>query len=131
MDIWLLIVLVFICITVGITLSLFLWRKRPPKYYSLFIVGIIWLSIGILYILIYFFKENTKLTTFIGIGIPILAVGMFFLIIGLANRDKWKTQQLESRQLEVMEILDKRYASGEISREEYNQTREDIRKSRE
>jgi len=116
---------------VGITLSLFLWRKRPPKYYSLFIVGIIWLSIGILYILIYFFKENTKLTTFIGIGIPILAVGLFFLIIGLANRDKWKTQQLESRQLEVMEILDKRYASGEISREEYNQIREDIRKSRE
>ena len=128
MDLWVLIFIVCLSVVAGIALSLFLWRKRPPKYNSLFIVGIIWLLLGISYILIYFFRENTKLIALIGIGIPILAVGVFFLIISLVNKDKWKTQELEGKYSEVMEILDKRYARGEISREEYTQIKEDISK---
>ena len=126
MDLWVLIFIVCLSVVAGIALSLFLWRKRPPKYHSLFIVGIIWLLLGISYILIYFFRENTKLIAIIGIGIPILAVGLFFLIISLVNKDKWKTQELEGKYSEVMEILYKRYARGEISREEYTQIKEDI-----
>ena len=109
MDLWVLIFIVCLSVVAGIALSLFLWRKRPPKYHSLFIVGIIWLLLGISYILIYFFRENTKLIALMGIGIPILAVGLFFLIISLVNKDKWKTQESEGKYSEVMEILDKRF----------------------
>jgi|GEM_PF-1027696 len=126
MDLWVLIFIVCLSVVAGIALSLFLWRKRPPKYHSFFIVGIIWFLLGISYILMYFFRENTKLIAIIGIGIPILAVGLFFLIISLVNKDKWKTQELEGKYSEVMEILYKRYARGEISREEYTQIKEDI-----
>ena len=102
MSSWLIIALFVICVLAGISLSLFLWRKKPPKYYSLFIVGIIWLSIGISYVFIYFFKENVKtLISFVGVGIPIIALGLFFLIIGLANKDKWGIQKLESMQKDV------------------------------
>jgi len=64
---------------------------------------------------------------FIGIGIPVLAIDLFFLIISLANRDKWKTPKLKGGQEEAIEILDKRYAKGEISRQEYKQIKEDIK----
>ena len=131
MDLWVLIFIVCLSVVAVIALSLFLWRKRPPKYHSLFIVGIIWLLLGISYILIYFFREDTKLIALIGIGIPIFAVGLFFLIISLVNKDKWKTQELEGKYSEVMEILYKRYARGEISREEYTQIKEGISRQEE
>ena len=42
-----------------------------------------------------------------------------------------KTQELEGKYSEVMEILYKRYARGEISREEYTQIKEGISRQEE
>lgn len=50
-------------------------------------------------------------------------VGLFFLI-------KWLVQQSQSRDREktesALEILEKRYARGEIDKEEYEQKRKDL-----
>ena len=69
----------------GLVLMLFLWKKRKegavePDYRAFYILGIIFTPLGIVL---------SVVVTWALLGIT--ALGVIYLIIGLANRDKWKT----------------------------------------
>ena len=76
----------------GILLAWAAWRKKkgkpqPPKYRSLFILGVTFLPLGIIYEIV-FFISGTQV--FLVLGLAFIAMGLSYLAIGLANRNKWE-----------------------------------------
>lgn len=55
-------------------------KKPEPDYYLFFILGIIWTGVGV------------SLSTTTG-NYGILIIGITFLVLGLVNKDKWKTNK--------------------------------------
>ncbi|NYT11830.1 MAG: hypothetical protein GKC03_04670 [Methanomassiliicoccales archaeon] len=84
---WILILLIVagLLTLLGLFLVIFLWKKRKegavePDYRAFFILGIIFAPMGIVL---------SVIVTWALLGIT--ALGVIYLIIGLTNRDKWKT----------------------------------------
>jgi len=85
---WILIIIgiITILVTVGILLTLIVWKKNKegkyeePDYQAFFVMGICLLPIGIIFM-------TTVSPAFIGFA----GMGVCYMAIGLANRDKWKT----------------------------------------
>jgi hypothetical protein len=81
---------------IGIVVTLLLLavlrkRKKSGKtgetdYKAFFIMGIAFLPTGVAMMLMHFLAETP-----FEIGLPLVALGLIYLVIGLANRDKWKT----------------------------------------
>ena len=69
---WLLIAILLAIILLAI-LAIFIKRKTPIDYYSLFIMGIAWFVLGLP-------MKNYALSI----------IGLVFMIIGFKNKDKWK-----------------------------------------
>ena len=79
--IWVLIFVAVAIVVLGI-LAIFFIKAKEGKhkvdYYSLFIMGIIWLAVGIP-------LDNSALWI----------LGIIFFVIGLANKDKWKKNRMD------------------------------------
>lgn len=75
---WILIAILVLIIILAVV-AIFMRKKynRAMDYYNLFIIGIIWLPIGIA-------LNNTVLWI----------LGFIFTAVGLANRDKWKSNRM-------------------------------------
>lgn len=87
MSDWILILLIIagLLTLLGLVFILFLSKKRKkgwvePDYRAFYILGIIFTPLGIVL---------SVVVTWALLGIT--ALGIIYLIIGLANRDKWKT----------------------------------------
>lgn len=78
-------------IVVGILVT---WRRRKegklaePDYRAFFVMGIVWVPAGIAFMFIFFLSDIPFV-----IGLPLFAVGLVYPTIGLANRDKCKTNR--------------------------------------
>jgi heme A synthase len=81
-----LVAIISILVLTGIIVVL-VWKKRKKEssaetdYRVFFILGICWFPLGIVFMAI-----NNP------IGFVFFIVGAAYLVIGLANRDKWKTE---------------------------------------
>jgi uncharacterized membrane protein YfcA len=81
-------------IVVGILVGFVAWRRRKegklaePDYRAFFVMGIVLVPVGIVFMFI-FFQSDIPFVT----GVPLCAMGLVYLTIGLANRDKWKTNR--------------------------------------
>jgi len=83
-----------ILIVVGILVlvAFVAWRRRKegtlaePNYRAFFVMGIVFIPVGIAFMFIFLLSDIPFV-----IGMPLLAMGLVYLAIGLANRDKWKT----------------------------------------
>lgn len=70
------------------------WRRRKegklaePDYRAFFVMGIVLVPVGIVFMFILFLSDIPFVT-----GMPLAAMGLVYLTIGLANRDKWKTNR--------------------------------------
>ena len=75
---WIILSVIVLLAIVGVAV-LALSKKKPhkPDYYTFFVMGIIWVGAGI------------PLDMY-----PLSIMGFIFMIIGLANKDKWKTNHL-------------------------------------
>jgi hypothetical protein len=88
MSDWILIFLIIagLLTLLGLFLALLLWKKRKggamgePDYRAFYILGICFIPLGIV------------LSVVVSFGLMgITALGVVYMIIGLTNRDKWKT----------------------------------------
>ena len=85
--IWLVGGILAIIILLGLVMVMY-YRKNPTKrketdYYTFFVLGISWVPIGIVF----------WLTLDMPFGMVFFMMGICYLAIGLANRDKWKTDK--------------------------------------
>ncbi len=51
-------------------------------------MGIVWVPVGIVFMFILLLSDLPFV-----IGMPLFGMGLAYLAIGLANRDKWKTNR--------------------------------------
>jgi uncharacterized membrane protein YfcA len=83
-----------ILIVVGILVAFVAWRRRKegklaePNYRAFFVMGIVWVPVGMVFMFIFFLSDIPFV-----IGMPLFAMGLVYLTIGLANRDRWKTNR--------------------------------------
>lgn len=76
-----------ILVVVGILVAFVAWRRRKegrlaePDYRAYFVMGIVFMFV--------FLLSDIPFV----IGMPLIAMGLVYLTIGLANRDKWKTNR--------------------------------------
>ena len=81
-----------VLVLIGVALVLVVWRGRrdgtpkEPNYRVFFAMGLVMLPAGVALMIAY----SSSGTPFV-VGLPIFAMGLVYLVIGLANRDKWKT----------------------------------------
>ncbi|MFH2027707.1 MAG: hypothetical protein ABIJ08_01080 [Nanoarchaeota archaeon] len=84
---WILISIVILLLILGVIVFLVTKKKKhKPDYYALFIMGLIWLPLGIP-------LDNYAFTV----------MGLLFMIIGLANKDKWKTNRRDWKTMDKNE----------------------------
>ncbi len=69
---WLLIA-IFVAIILLAVLAIFLKKKTPQDYYTMFIMGIVWFVLGL------------PMKSYL-----ISIIGLVLMIIGFKNKDKWK-----------------------------------------
>jgi uncharacterized membrane protein YfcA len=83
-----------VVVVVGILVAFVAWRRRKegklaePDYRAFFVMGIVLVPVGIVFMFIFLLSDIP-----FAIGMPLLAMGLVYLAIGLANRDKWKTNR--------------------------------------
>jgi len=81
-------------LVVGILVGFVAWRRRKegklaePDYRAFFVMGIVWVPVGIVFMFILSLSDIPFVT-----GVPLWIMGLVYLTIGLANRDKWKTNR--------------------------------------
>jgi len=91
---WILIVIVAL-IMVGLALAAISIKKArkgadfETDYYAFFIMGICWIPLGIVFMT----TGNTAFSFF-------FILGLVYMAIGLANKDKWKTNHKTWKQLD-------------------------------
>jgi putative membrane protein len=87
---------------------------------------IFWVLLAGLFLSVDYFSGNGLVWAWwpiLSTGVFLLAAALIFVIIGYATGEaEWGSSAEEARQ-----ILDERYARGEISREEYLRMRDDLR----
>jgi putative membrane protein len=87
---------------------------------------LVWLVFLVLAYLVYTDAEGRGLNGLLwGLPIVIPWLGAIFLILYLILRD---AGQLAARKTTTLDILNERYAKGELTREQYMQTKEDLKK---
>jgi putative membrane protein len=57
----------------------------------------------------------------------ILIIGLIFILIWTSTREKNKYIPFDQKGEDAMEILKKRYAKGEITKEQFQQMKEDLK----
>ena len=88
---WILIsVAVLVILLAFLGALLFVKRKKPhkPDYYTFFIMGIIWTAFGLIF-------WNDMFFFFV--------MGIAFMIIGIVNKDKWKSNRRTWKDMEDIE----------------------------
>ena len=86
-------------LVLGIAVAVIAWRMsrggrlEKPNYRTFFVMGAIWLPAGILGMLLIFFLTELPLPVRFIIPLPLCAMGLVYLVVGLANRDKWRTNR--------------------------------------
>ncbi len=86
---WIIIsILILVIITVLLAIFIIRYKKKPhnPDYYTFFIIGITWIPLGLV------FKNP-------GFWIG----GLVFMAVGLANKDKWKTNHRTLKDMDSKE----------------------------
>jgi len=61
-------------------------EQKETNYLAFFVLGTSFLSLGSIFTILSFTSEFPGV-----IGFPFLAMGLIYIIIGLANRNTWKT----------------------------------------
>ena len=92
---WVIVGITLGIVIVGILVALAFKRRKEGKsqainYRTLFILGITFLPLGVLYEVVFFISGTT---VFLILGLAFIAMGISYLTIGLANRDKWESNQ--------------------------------------
>ena len=84
---WLIITILTLLIIVGIValVNAKKGQRRPPDYHAFFWMGLVWTIFGIS-----LYREG---------NFTFLIIGLIFLITGLANKDKWKTNRVNWKDL--------------------------------
>ena len=85
---WMIIIVLGLLIAMGIFFSIKYMKKgkHKPDYYSFFMIGIIWIGVGIP-------LDNVALWT----------LGIVFFLVGILNREKWKTNRAKWKDLDKKE----------------------------
>ena len=109
------------------------WDGHMMDWWGIPFMGFWWILVWVVQFVIAFLvyrdaerRENNGLLWFVLVVIP--WVGIVFLVIYLIIRE----EKNENKELvdDAQKILDERYATGEITRREYLQAKEDIEKKR-
>ena len=92
---WIIVVIIIGLVLLGILVALIIKKRQQSKaqvnhYRTLFILGITFLPLGILYEIVFLVSGTT---VFLVLGLAFVGMGLPYLVIGLANRDKWKSNQ--------------------------------------
>ena len=61
-------------------------KQKETNYLPFFVLGTSFLSLGSIFTILSFTSDFPSVT-----GFPFLAMGLIYIIIGLANRNTWKT----------------------------------------
>ena len=83
MILWILIV-IGVLLIIGVVLAIIAFKnkgkKHEPDYYAFFVMGLCWLPLGIVFMA----TGNPAFSVF-------FILGLVYFIIGITNKDKWKS----------------------------------------